>query len=225
MNLQKRIAPSILSADFSRLGEQIKMVEQAGADMIHIDVMDGHFVPNLTIGPVVVQWIRPVTNLPFDVHLMIEDADAYIEHFAKAGANLISVHFEACKHLNRTLNLIHSFQCKSGVVLNPASPVDWLEDSLNALDFILLMSVNPGFGGQKFISSVLRKVEKLRLIRAQLGLSFAIEIDGGIGLNNLREAMVAGVDWFVAGSSIFGSENPDQTIRQMKKIVEEFTTV
>lgn len=224
MNLQKRIAPSILSADFARLGDQIKLVEAAGAHMIHVDIMDGHFVPNLTIGPVVVQSIRSVTKLPFDVHLMIEEADLYIEPFAKAGANLISVHFEACKHLNRSLKYIQSFQCKGGVVLNPASPVDWLEDSLADLDFVLLMSVNPGFGGQKFIPAVLRKVERLRLMRQDLGLQFAIEIDGGIGLNNLRDALIAGVDWFVAGSSIFGSDQPADTIRRMNEIVQEFTT-
>jgi ribulose-phosphate 3-epimerase len=224
MNLQKRIAPSILSADFAQLGNQIKLVEAAGAHMIHVDIMDGHFVPNLTIGPVVVQSIRSVTKLPFDVHLMIEEADLYIEPFAKAGANLISVHFEACKHLNRSLKYIQSFQCKGGVVLNPASPVDWLEDSLADLDFVLLMSVNPGFGGQKFIPAVLRKVERLRLMRQDLGLQFAIEIDGGIGLNNLRDALIAGVDWFVAGSSIFGSDQPADTIRRMNEIVREFTT-
>jgi ribulose-phosphate 3-epimerase len=224
MNFQKRIAPSILSADFGKLADQILMVEEAGAHMIHVDIMDGHFVPNLTIGPVVVRSIRPVTKLPFDVHLMIEDADAYIEPFVKAGANLISVHFEACKHLNRTLNLIRSSQCKAGVVLNPASPIEWLEDSLADLDFVLLMSVNPGFGGQKFIAPVLRKVEKLRVIRQELGLPFAIEIDGGIGLNNLRDALVAGVDWFVAGSSIFGNDQPAETLRRMNEILQEFTT-
>ena len=224
MNSQKRIAPSILSADFGKLAEQIKMVEQAGAHMIHVDIMDGHFVPNLTIGPVVVQSIRSITKLPFDVHLMIENADAYIESFVKAGANLVSVHFEACKHLNRTLNLIRSLHCQAGVVLNPASPVDWLEDSLADLDFVLLMSVNPGFGGQKFIAPVLKKVEKLRVMREQLGLRFAIEIDGGIGLNNLRESLIAGVDWFVAGSSIFGSDQPAETLRRMNEILREFTT-
>ena len=162
-------------------------------------------------------------KLPFDVHLMIENADDYIEPFVKAGANLVSVHFEACTHLNRTLNLIHSFNCKAGVVLNPASPVEWLEDSLSDLDYVLLMSVNPGFGGQKFISHVLKKVEKLRFLRAQLGLSFSIEIDGGITINNLRDAAIAGVDWFVAGSSIFGSNDPPATVQRMKDILKEFT--
>jgi ribulose-phosphate 3-epimerase len=223
MNTDRRIAPSILSADFGRLAEQVQMVEDSGADMIHVDIMDGHFVPNLTIGPVVVQWIRSNSKLPFDVHLMIENADDYIEPFVKAGANLISVHFEACTHLNRTLNFIHSFNCRAGVVLNPASPVEWLEDSLSELDYVLLMSVNPGFGGQKFISHVLKKVEKLRFLRAQLGLSFSIEIDGGITINNLRDAAIAGVDWFVAGSSIFGSGDPPATVRRMKDILKEFT--
>ena len=223
MNSDRRIAPSILSADFGHLAEQVRMVEDSGADMLHVDIMDGHFVPNLTIGPVVVQWIRTNSKLPFDVHLMIENADDYIEPFVKAGANLVSVHFEACTHLNRTLNLIHSFNCKAGVVLNPASPVEWLEDSLSDLDYVLLMSVNPGFGGQKFISHVLKKVEKLRFLRAQLGLSFSIEIDGGITINNLRDAAIAGVDWFVAGSSIFGSNDPPATVQRMKDILKEFT--
>lgn len=219
--LDKRIAPSILSADFGRLAEQIQLVETAGAQMLHVDVMDGHFVPNLTIGPVVVQWIRPASKLPFDVHLMIENPDAYIESFAKAGANLISVHFEACRHLNRTLQLVHSQGCQAGVVLNPASPVEWLGDSLGDLDFVLLMSVNPGFGGQKFIAQVLKKADRLRRMRHELGLSFAIEIDGGIGLNNLREALAAGVDWFVAGSAVFQSADPADTVRQMNRILQE----
>ncbi len=225
MNMEKRLAPSILSADFGRLADQVRMVEEAGASMIHVDIMDGHFVPNLTIGPIVVQWIRSSSSLPFDVHLMIDNADAYIEPFTKAGANLISVHFEACNHLNRTLHLIRSHNCKAGVVLNPSSPVEWLEDSLADVDFVLLMSVNPGFGGQKFLSQVLRKVEKLKSLRAQRDLSFSIEIDGGIGLNNLREALIAGADWFVAGSSIFGSRNPSETVRLMNDVLKEFTAV
>jgi len=225
MNPDKRVAPSILSADFARLADQLRTVDEAGADMIHVDVMDGHFVPNITIGPVVVQWIRKHSQLPFDVHLMIENADDYIEPFVKAGANMISVHFEACRHLNRTLNLIHSLNCRAGVVLNPATPVEWLEDAFTDLDYVLLMSVNPGFGGQKFISHVLRKVEKLRFMRAQLGLSFAIEIDGGITLQNLRDVVVAGADWIVAGSSIFSAENPADAVRRMKEILKEFTIV
>lgn len=221
--IEKKLAPSILSADFGKLADQIKMVDQAGADIIHIDIMDGHFVPNLTIGPVVVQWVRPVTQLPFDVHLMIDHADQYIEPFVKAGANCVSVHVEACTHLNRTLDLIHSFSCKAGVALNPASPVDWLADVLHDVDFVLLMSVNPGFGGQKFLSRVLKKVEHLAELRSRNGLTFPIEIDGGIGLTNLRDALQAGADWFVAGSSIFQSQDPADTVRRMKQILQEFT--
>jgi len=219
--MEKRIAPSILSADFAHLADQIAMVESAGADMIHVDVMDGHFVPNITIGPVVVEWIRNTTKLPLDVHLMIENADRYIEAFAKAGANLISVHFEANPHLNRTLQLIHSLSCKAGVVLNPSSPVDWLSDSLTDVDFVLLMSVNPGFGGQKFLSHVLRKVQYLRSMRSDLGQHFAIEIDGGIGLKNLRQTLDAGADWIVAGSAIFQSPDPRDTVRKMKQMAQE----
>lgn len=191
--------------------------------MIHVDIMDGHFVPNLTIGPVVVQWIRSATSLPFDVHLMIEDADAYIEAFVKAGANLISVHFEALTHLNRSLQFIHSLSCQAGVVLNPASPVEWLEDCLADVDFVMLMSVNPGFGGQKFLPSVLGKIEKLRSMRSDSKLSFAIEVDGGLGLTNLRDVLSAGADWIVAGSAIFQSSDPRKTIHQMKQVLQEFS--
>jgi ribulose-phosphate 3-epimerase len=222
--MEKRIAPSILSADFARLADQIAMVESAGADMIHVDVMDGHFVPNITIGPVVVEWIRKTTSLPLDVHLMIENPDMYIESFAKSGANLISVHFEACTHLNRTLQFIHSHSCKAGVVLNPSSPVEWLSDTLPDVDFILLMSVNPGFGGQKFLPRVLRKVQYLRSMRSDLGQQFAIEIDGGIGLNNLRQAFDAGAEWIVAGSAIFQSSDPKETVRKMKQMAQESHT-
>jgi ribulose-phosphate 3-epimerase len=220
--VEKRLAPSILSADFGRLSQQIQMVAEAGAEMIHVDIMDGHFVPNLTIGPVVVEWIRPTTSIPYDVHLMIEEPDRYIPAFAKAGANLISVHLEACWHLNRTIQLIRSVSCGPGVVLNPSSPVELLEDTLQDVDYVLLMSVNPGFGGQKFISSVLRKVEKLRSMREKSGLSFAIEIDGGLTLKNLRETVQAGADWIVAGSSVFQSPDPQETVRQMREILQEF---
>lgn len=223
--MEKRIAPSVLSADFSRLSDDIKMVESAGADMLHVDVMDGHFVPNLTIGPVVVERIRSCTRMPFDVHLMVENPDEYIEPFAKAGANFISVHFEASRHLNRTLHLIRSHDCKAGVVLNPGSPVEWLEDCLGDVDYVLIMSVNPGFSGQKFLPLALRKVEKLKLLRTQTGLSYAIEIDGGIGLGNLQDAMLAGADWVVSGSSIFQSPDPPAMIRQMKQIMQEFYVV
>jgi ribulose-phosphate 3-epimerase len=225
MMTQKRLAPSILSADFSKLGEQIRMVEEAGADMLHVDIMDGHFVPNLTIGPPVVRSIRRVTSLPFDVHLMIEDADEYLEAFAKAGANLISVHFEACRHLNRTLTFIRSLGCKAGVVLNPASPVEWLSNSLADLDFVLIMSVNPGFGGQKFLPQVLRKVELLKSLRSEQSLSFAIEIDGGIAPSNVERALNAGAEWFVAGSSVFESPDPPESVRQFKRIFAEHTAI
>jgi ribulose-phosphate 3-epimerase len=219
--IEKRIAPSILSADFGNLADQVRLVDQAGAQMLHIDVMDGHFVPNITIGPVVVQWIRKVSSLPFDVHLMIENADSYAEAFAKAGANMISVHFEASRHLNRSLHLIRSLGCKAGVVLNPASPVDWLKDSLSDLDYVLLMSVNPGFGGQKFIPGALKKAEQLCRIREEERLQFAIEMDGGLGTGNLREVVRAGVDWIVAGSAIFQSPDPAATVRQMNQILQE----
>ena len=219
--IEKRIAPSILSADFGNLADQVRMVDQAGAQMLHIDVMDGHFVPNITIGPVVVQWIRKVSSLPFDVHLMIENADFYAEAFAKAGANMISVHFEASRHLNRSLHLIRSLGCKAGVVLNPASPVDWLKDSLSDVDYVLLMSVNPGFGGQKFIPGALKKAEQLCRIREEERLQFAIEMDGGLGTGNLREVVRAGVDWIVAGSAIFQSPDPAATVRQMNQILQE----
>ncbi len=221
--IDKRLAPSILSADYGHLDEQIKMVEEAGADMIHVDIMDGHFVPNMTIGPVVVQWIRSSTSLPFDVHLMINNPDEYIGPFAKAGANLISVHFEACTHLNRTIQHIKSFSCKAGVVLNPASPVEWLEDTLQDLDYVLLMSVNPGFGGQKFIEHALQKAAKLKALRTRLKLPFAIEMDGGITPGNLQKTLESGVDWFVAGSAIFQSETPPATVKQMKKVLQEFS--
>ncbi len=219
--IEKRIAPSILSADFARLAEQIRLVEQAGAQMIHVDVMDGHFVPNITLGPPVIRSIRPATALPLDVHLMIEEPDRYVEEFARSGANLISVHFEAAVHLNRTLNLIRSTSCLAGVVLNPSSPVDWLQDCLRDVDYVLLMSVNPGFGGQKFLPHVLDKLEKLREMRERAGLGFAIELDGGVDLGNLKQAASAGADWFVAGSSVFHNPDPADAVRRMLAILQE----
>jgi ribulose-phosphate 3-epimerase len=217
--IEKRIAPSILSADFARLGEQIRLVQDAGAQMIHVDVMDGHFVPNITLGPPVVRSIRPATSLPLDVHLMIEEPDRYVEEFARAGANLISVHFEATVHLNRTLDRIRSCSCLAGVVLNPSSPVDWLQDTLEDLDYVLLMSVNPGFGGQKFLPSALAKLKRLDETRRRTGLNFAIEIDGGVDLRNLQEVAAAGADWIVAGSSIFHSKDPADTLRRMQRVL------
>ncbi|MGB9711681.1 MAG: ribulose-phosphate 3-epimerase [Dissulfurimicrobium sp.] len=212
------IAPSILSADFSRLGDEIRAVEEAGADAIHVDVMDGRFVPNLTIGPMVVEAIRPVTGLPLDVHLMIEAPDRYIDAFAKAGASWITVHVEACTHLHRTIQKIKDLGIKAGAVLNPATPPSTLEYCLDELDLILVMSVNPGFGGQRFIPSALRKTEALRQMLADKGLSVAIEVDGGINCDTIFDAARAGAEIFVAGSAIFGTKNYTKAIEKLKSL-------
>ena len=206
------IAPSILSADFSKLGEEIRDVEAAGAGWIHIDVMDGHFVPNLTYGPIIVEASRRATNLPLDVHLMIEKPDLLIPDFAKAGADWISVHAEACTHLHRTIQLIKSFGIKAGVALNPATPVSAIEWVLEELDFVLVMSVNPGFGGQKFIENSLDKVRLLREMIDEKNLKTLIQIDGGVNKKTIGTIAEAGVDSFVAGSAIFGSDNYKETI-------------
>ena len=206
------IAPSILSADFSKLGEEIQDVEAAGAGWIHIDVMDGHFVPNLTYGPIIVEASRRATNLPLDVHLMIEKPDLLIPDFAKAGADWISVHAEACTHLHRTIQLIKSFGIKAGVALNPATPVSAIEWVLEELDFVLVMSVNPGFGGQKFIENSLDKVRLLRSMIKEKNLKTLIQIDGGVNKKTIGTIAEAGVDSFVAGSAIFGSDNYKETI-------------
>lgn len=215
----KYIAPSILSADFSRLGEEIKAVEAAGADWIHVDVMDGHFVPNITMGPLVVKAVRKVTDLPIDVHLMIENPDAFIPDFAKAGASLISVQVETCPHLHRTLHLIRECGCRPGAVLNPATPVSALEWVLEDLDFVLIMSVNPGFGGQKFIHSALQKTKALRGWIQSGNLSTLIEIDGGVNETTILEISEAGVDAFVAGSAVFESPDYGKTISRLKQII------
>ncbi|SEF67706.1 ribulose-phosphate 3-epimerase [Caloramator fervidus] len=215
-----KLAPSILSANFSKLGEEIKLIEDAGADYVHIDIMDGHFVPNITIGPLVVEAIRPLSNLVFDVHLMITEPDKYIEQFAKSGADIITVHAEACVHLNRTINLIRSFGKKVGVAINPATPLEVFDYVLDEIDMVLIMSVNPGFGGQKFIPSALKKIERIKKVIKERNLKVDIEVDGGINLNNLKDVVKAGANVIVAGSAIFNSHNVTETIKKFKEIGE-----
>jgi ribulose-phosphate 3-epimerase len=212
-----KIAPSILSADFSKLGEEIKDVERGGADYIHVDVMDGHFVPNITIGPLIVDSIRPITKLPLDVHLMIENPDQYIEDFAKAGADYITVHVEACHHLHRTIHLIKSLGVKAGVVLNPATPVQLIEPIIEDLDMVLLMSVNPGFGGQKFISSVLSKIKQVKEMSEQKGLNLEIEVDGGVNEETALLCVEAGATVLVAGSAVFNQSDRRDAISRLKR--------
>jgi ribulose-phosphate 3-epimerase len=212
-----KIAPSILSADFSKLGEEIKDVERGGADYIHVDVMDGHFVPNITIGPLIVDSIRPITKLPLDVHLMIENPDQYIEDFAKAGADYITVHVEACRHLHRTIHLIKSLGVKAGVVLNPATPVQLIEPIIEDLDMVLLMSVNPGFGGQKFISSVLSKIKQVKEMSEQKGLNLEIEVDGGVNEEIALLCVEAGATVLVAGSAVFNQSDRRDAISRLKR--------
>jgi len=212
------MAPSILSADFSRLGEEIKAVEKAGADIIHVDVMDGHFVPNITIGPPVVASVRRVTDLPLDVHLMIAEADSYIDDFAKAGADWITVHVEACPHLHRTIGRIKELGKKAGAVLNPATPLVSLDEILADLDLVMLMSVNPGFGGQSFIRSSIDKIRHLRKMIDDRGLAVGIEIDGGVSPATIEDVAGAGANIFVAGSAVFGQQDYAGVIRQMKSI-------
>lgn len=211
-----KIAPSILSADFSRLGEEVKAVEEAGADWIHVDVMDGKFVPNITVGPLVVESLRKVTKLPLDVHLMIENADLYIEDFANAGADIISVHAEACPHLHRTIESIKEKGAKAGVVLNPATTLFALDEIIEQVDMVLLMSVNPGFGGQKFIGSVLSKIELLRNTLNESGVELDLEVDGGIKPDNVASIKQAGANVLVAGSAIFGSGDYKKAIEDLR---------
>ena len=213
----KFIAPSILSADFARLGEEIKAVEAAGADWIHADVMDGHFVPNITIGPLIVQAVRSVTSLPIDVHLMIENPDQYIPAFADAGASWISVQLEASVHLNRSVQLIRQCGAKPGVVLNPSTPIQALEWIIEDIDYVLIMSVNPGFGGQAFIPNSLEKVKNLRQLIQSKNLNTLIQIDGGVNENTIADIAAAGVDIFVAGSAIFGSDDYQKTIKSFRE--------
>lgn len=219
------ILPSILAADFARLGEQIAALETAGCRMLHLDVMDGHFVPNLTIGPPVVASLRKATRAVLDVHLMIEDPDRYAPLFIEAGADQVSVHQEACIHLDRTLRMIRSEGAKAGVVINPATPVAALEDVLDVADYVLVMSVNPGFGGQQFIPNALAKVRELAARRKERGLQFPIEIDGGVNTQNLGKIIDAGVEWVVAGSSIFHTVNPPSAFEEMRRIAYNATAV
>ena len=211
-----RIAPSILSADFARLGDEVRAVERAGADLIHFDVMDNHYVPNLTVGPLVCAALKPHVSVPLDVHLMVKPVDALIPAFAKAGAGIISFHPEASDHVDRTIALIQEQGCKAGLVLNPATPVSWLDHTLEKLDLVLLMSVNPGFGGQQFIRSVLPKIADVRKRIKACGKDIWLEVDGGIKGDNIADVARAGADTFVAGSAIFGSKDYAGTIREMR---------
>jgi len=217
----KKIAPSILSADFSRLGEEIKAIEAAGADYVHIDVMDGQFVPNITIGPLIVEAVRRVTALPLDVHLMIAEPDRYIQSFAEAGADIIVVHAEATNHLHRTVQLIRSLGKRAGVSLNPATPLNLLDYVLEDLDLVLLMTVNPGFGGQSFIESCIPKIQTLRSIMDRRGIEAELEVDGGVKIDNIARIAHAGADVFVAGSAVFNSPDYAATIAELKKRAKE----
>ena len=215
-----QLAPSILSADFSRLGEDVRKIEEGGAHLIHVDVMDGHFVPNISFGAVVMKSLAGKSGLPFDVHLMIEDPDAYMEEFVTPQTEYITVHQEACTHLHRTLQHIRSTGVKAGVSINPATPLCMLEEVLEDVDLILIMSVNPGFGGQKMIPSVLHKIEQLVQIREERGLKFQIEIDGGVKTDNIAQVRAAGTDIIVAGSAVFGAEDIPGRVRELISIAE-----
>lgn len=217
--MKKIIAPSVLSADFTNIREQLKECEKGNAGWIHCDVMDGQFVPNITFGPFIVEQIKKTTNIPLDVHLMIENPDNFVEQFAKAGASVITVHQEAVKHLHRSIQNIKKYEVFAGVSLNPATPVAMIEEVLPDLDLVLIMSVNPGFGGQKFIEKTLEKINKLSEIKKKYNYNFTIEIDGGVTLENIKRISDAGCEAFVAGSSVFGSENIAKTIIKMNEII------
>ncbi len=219
------VLPSILSADFARLGEEIARVERAGASFLHVDVMDGHFVPNISIGIPVVESIRKATRLKLDVHLMISDPDKYAPEFIRAGADYVLVHQEACTHLDRTLRLIRSEGARAGVVLNPATPTSMLSEVLDLVDHVLIMSVNPGFGGQAFIPNALKKIQALAWRRKELGLNFAIEIDGGVSPANAGDITRAGCDWLVAGSSIFHTPDPGQAFVELQRAARDAVLV
>jgi ribulose-phosphate 3-epimerase len=216
----KKIAPSILSADFSRLADEVRAVEKAGADVIHVDVMDGHFVPNITIGPLVVQGLKKLTSLPLDVHLMIENPERYVEVFAQAGSDWITIHAETCPHLKRMIKKVRQLRARPGIVLKPATPLKTLFPVLDEIDLVLIMSVNPGFGGQSFIPSTLKKIERLRKIVDQNRYPLEIEVDGGVKVENIREVSTAGGDVFVVGTGIFKTENYEKTIRRLRQEIE-----
>src|SRR3954466_12974370 len=217
------LAPSILSADFARLADQVRCATEGGATLVHVDVMDGHFVPNITIGPPVVRSLRKATDLPLDCHLMIESPDQFIPEFAEAGADWISVHQEACRHLDRTLHLIKSHDVLAGVVINPATPVEMLSEVLDIVDYVLVMSVNPGFGGQKFLPGAIHKIRRLAELRSQRRLNFRIEVDGGIGLDTVGYVVQAGAEILVAGNAVFGQGDPTINARKLLKAASEAT--
>lgn len=221
MPKKKKIAPSILSADFWKLGEDVLMVENGGADVIHVDVMDGHFVPNITIGPLIVKAMKGRTKLPLDVHLMIENPGSYLEAFIKAGADYLTIHYEASTHLHREIQVIKQAGVKAGVSLNPHTPVSVLEDIIDELDLVLIMSVNPGFGGQKYIPNTAKKLQQVQALLKERGLEhIEVEVDGGVKENNIAEIAAAGADILVAGSAIYGAENPVAVIQAMKAQLE-----
>ena len=220
-----QLAASILSADFAHLADQVRAATEGGASVVHFDVMDGHFVPNLTIGPPVLKSLRKFTELPVDCHLMIENPDQYIADFAEAGADWISVHQEVCRHLDRTLHLIKSHKCRAGVVINPATPVETLSEVLDIVDYVLVMSVNPGFGGQKLIPNSLRKLRQLSDLRSEHGLSFGLEVDGGIGHDTVADVVRAGGEILVAGNAIFGQGDPKTNAAKLLKTASEAVMV
>lgn len=212
------LAPSVLSADFNNLGRDIEMINRSQADWFHVDVMDGVFVPNISFGFPIIKHIKKISTKPLDVHLMIVNPDRYIEEFAKVGADWLTVHFEACNHLHRTIQTIHNFGMKAGIALNPHTPVQSLVDIIQEIDLVLIMSVNPGFGGQKFISNTYKKVEETRELIEQSGSKAIIEVDGGVDLSNIQKLIDAGAKALVAGNAVFGTENPEATIGLMKKL-------